>query len=58
MGRFGQKTWRAGTRYDEKRRPMPDPEVAAFGGNGARKQASRNARFLSERWSTAASTPW
>jgi len=28
MGRFGQKTGRGWSRYDENRRPLPDPEVA------------------------------
>jgi 3-hydroxyacyl-CoA dehydrogenase len=28
MGRFGQKTCRGWSRYDEQRRPSPDPEVA------------------------------
>ncbi len=30
MGRFGQKTGRGWSRYDEKRKPSPDPETAAL----------------------------
>jgi 3-hydroxyacyl-CoA dehydrogenase len=30
MGRFGQKTGRGWSRYDENRKPSPDPEVAAL----------------------------
>ena len=30
MGRFGQKTGRGFSRYDENRRPLPDPETAAL----------------------------
>ncbi len=30
QGRFGQKTGRGWSRYDEQRRPLPDPEVAAL----------------------------
>jgi 3-hydroxyacyl-CoA dehydrogenase len=30
LGRFGQKTGRGYSRYDENRRPQPDPETAAL----------------------------
>jgi 3-hydroxyacyl-CoA dehydrogenase len=30
LGRFGQKTGRGYSRYDENRRPLPDPETAAL----------------------------
>ncbi|MBV8812587.1 MAG: hypothetical protein JO033_28270 [Acidobacteriaceae bacterium] len=30
MGRFGQKTGRGWSQYDEKRKPSPDPETAAL----------------------------
>jgi len=30
MGHFGQKTGRGWSRYDENRRPLPDPDVAAL----------------------------
>jgi hypothetical protein len=30
LGRFGQKTGRGYSRYDENRKPLPDPETAAL----------------------------
>ena len=36
-GRFGQKTGRGWSQYDEKRKPSPDPETAALIGQTARK---------------------
>jgi len=37
MGRFGQKTGRGWSRYDENRQPSPDPETAALIEQGARE---------------------
>jgi 3-hydroxyacyl-CoA dehydrogenase len=37
MGRFGQKTGRGWSKYDEKRQPSPDPETAALIEQSARE---------------------
>jgi 3-hydroxyacyl-CoA dehydrogenase len=37
MGRFGQKTGRGWSRYDENRQPSPDPETAALIERAARE---------------------
>ncbi|PWU11463.1 MAG: 3-hydroxyacyl-CoA dehydrogenase [Terriglobia bacterium] len=47
MGRFGQKTGRGWSRYDENRRPSPDPEVAALIEEAAR-QAGIARRAISD----------
>jgi 3-hydroxyacyl-CoA dehydrogenase len=48
MGRFGQKTGRGWSKYDEKRRASPDPETAALIEKTAREAGIKRRQITSE----------
>jgi 3-hydroxyacyl-CoA dehydrogenase len=48
MGRFGQKTGRGWSQYDEKRKPSPDPETAALIEKAARESGIKRREITSE----------
>ena len=48
MGRFGQKTGRGWSQYDQNRKPSPDPETAALIEKTAEKVGIRRRRIASQ----------
>ena len=59
MGRFGQKTGAGWYKYDENRKPSPDPEVAALTKKWSAEAGIPQRQIpRAKKSSTAASTPW